>query len=70
MHSYSTSVALFDFVPVLVSAVALLFLARGISQVHRGLAPVAWAAALLIPFGGLCKASWKLLVATHGLHLD
>lgn len=70
MHSYSTSVALFDFVPVLISAVALLFLAQGISHRHRGLAPVAWAAALLIPVGGLCKASWKLLVATQGLHLD
>lgn len=70
MHSYSVSVALFDFLPVLVSGYALCLLARAVVARHRALAPVVWTAALLIPFGGACKASWKLLVASRGLDLD
>lgn len=69
MHSYSVSVALFDFLPVLVSGYALCLLARAVRARHHALRSVAWAAALLIPFGGACKASWKLLVASHGLDL-
>lgn len=63
MPNYSLPVAIFDFVPVLLAAVAMCALARGISARHHALAPVAWAAALAIPLGGLCKASWKLIVA-------
>jgi len=70
MASYSVGVALFDFIPVLITAAGMLFLARGISVVHQQLAPVAYAAALLIPLGGLCKASWKLLVAVQSLYID
>lgn len=70
MHSYSLSVAIFDFVPVLISALGLHFLARGIAFRHPPLAAIAWGAALLIPFGGFCKASWKLIVATQGQHID
>lgn len=65
MQTYSFGVALFDYLPVAVTAVALAFLARAISQRHRALAAVAWSAALLIPFGGVCKASWKLIIATQ-----
>lgn len=65
MHSYSVGVALFDYVPVLVTALGLALLARAIATRHHALSPVAWAAALLIPFGGFCKASWKLIVATQ-----
>ncbi len=63
MLDYSLSVALFDFLPVLLCATALAFLAQGISRKHHAIAPLAWGAALLIPLGGLCKASWKLSVA-------
>lgn len=69
MENYSVAVALFDFVPVLCTALALALLAQGISQRHRALAPVAWAAAALVALGGLCKASWKLLIAVHGIDL-
>lgn len=69
MSHYSLSVALFDFLPVLLAGLGLVLLARGVAARHRALAPAAWAAALLIPFGGLCKASWKLMVATQQLHL-
>lgn len=67
MHSYSFGVALFDFLPVLVSAFGLALLARAVARRHRALAPVAWGAAILIPLGGLCKASWKLIVALQQL---
>ncbi len=70
MQNYSVGVALFDFLPVLLSALGLHFLARAIAFRHPPLAAIAWAAALLIPFGGFCKASWKLIVATQGVHID
>jgi hypothetical protein len=70
MESYSVSVALFDFLPVLVAAIGLGCLARGIGRRHRALAPVAWAAAAAITLGGLCKASWKLIIAVHDQRVD
>lgn len=70
MHTYTVAVALFDFLPVLVAACAMLLLAQAISTRHHALAPVVWLAAVLIPLGGLCKASWKLLVAAQGLHIN
>lgn len=66
MHQYSIGVALFDFVPVLLTALALTFLVRAIAILHPGVAPLARLAAVLIPFGGLCKASWKLIAASSG----
>lgn len=66
MHRYSVSVALFDFLPVAFTAMALVLLARAIAARHTALAPIAWAAAVLVPFGGACKASWKLIVALTG----
>lgn len=63
MHNYSVAVALFDYLPVLLSGLGLFWLARGVAARHRRLASVAFGAALLVPFGGLCKATWKLLVA-------
>ena len=70
MHNYSVAVAIFDFIPVLISALGLHFLARAIAFRHPPLAGVARAAALLIPFGGFCKASWKLIVATQAQPID
>lgn len=69
MHQYSIGVAIFDFLPVALTALALTFLVRAVAVLHHGVAPVARIAALLIPFGGLCKASWKLIVATSGQHI-
>lgn len=69
MQSYSVGVALFDFVPVLVSGIGLGLLARAIAFRHQALAALAWGAALLVPFGGACKASWKLIVALQGQHI-
>lgn len=63
MAQYSPAVALFDFLPVAACAGALAGLAMGIAARRPALAPLAWAGALLVPLGGLCKASWKLLIA-------
>lgn len=70
MASYSVGVALFDFVPVLITASGLFLLARGIRHLHAPLAVAAYAAAALVALGGLCKASWKLLVALQQIRID
>ena len=66
MPRYSLAVALFDFVPVALTALALAWLARGIAARHPPLGGVAWAAAVVVPLGGACKASWKLTLALGG----
>lgn len=66
MTPYSIEVALFDYLPVALTAVALALLARGISARHRPLAGVATLAAVLVSLGGACKASWKLIIASGG----
>lgn len=70
MPLYSVSVALFDYLPVLVAAWGLAYLAGAIATTDRRLRFAAWAAALLIVSGGLCKASWKLHVALTGESLN
>lgn len=70
MQPYSVGVAVFDYLPVLLTAAGLGLLARGISYRNQSLAVVAWTAAALIPLGGLCKASWKLLLALGYPPLD
>lgn len=70
MASYSTSVALFDFLPVLISAGGLILLARAMVPRLPDLQFAIWAVALAVPFGGLCKASWKLIVALTEQRLD
>lgn len=66
MSQYSLGVALFDFVPVVLSGLAMAFLAGAIRRCNPPLGPWAVAAAVLIPFGGACKASWKLIIALGG----
>lgn len=66
MSPFSLAVALFDFVPVAVTAIALAWLATGIRARHRRAGIVALCAAWLVPLGGACKASWKLIIALGG----
>lgn len=66
MPPYSVAVAAFDFAPVAACAAAMAWLAGAIAARRPALAPVAFAGALLVPFGGLCKASWKLVIALGG----
>lgn len=64
--TYSIAVALFDYLPVSLTALALALLAQGIGRRLPALAPLAIAAAVLVPLGGFCKASWKLILALGG----
>lgn len=63
MPSYSLAVAIFDFIPVAVTAFGLAVIAHAIGQRHPPLRSVTRVAAIAVPLGGFCKASWKLLVA-------
>lgn len=67
MPDYSLGVALFDFVPVFFTVLALSWLALGVGSSHASLLPLAWTAVTLIGLGGLCKATWKLLIATRAV---
>jgi hypothetical protein len=60
---YSLSVALFDFVPVLVSTAAYGFMAVSATRARSRLSFRAWVGVALIATGGITKASWKLLDA-------
>lgn len=70
MASFSTSVALFDFLPVLTTAVGLVLLADALTVRLPQLRSLVWLAALAVPLGGLCKASWKLIVALSEQRID
>lgn len=63
MPKYSVAVALFDYLPILASAVALGCLARLLATSTSALYKVFLVGAASVIAGGLCKASWKLLTA-------
>jgi len=60
MQDYSLALALFDYLPVVVSALGLYWLARLIGATDTIPAGPPLLAVVLIIGGGLCKASWKL----------
>jgi hypothetical protein len=60
MQDYSLSLALFDYIPVLVSAFGLSLLASLNARELPGAKPALWAGVALVTAGGLSKASWKL----------
>lgn len=66
MHDVSVPLALFDFVPVVVSAVGLGLVARLVGRTVPALAIWAALGVGLIVSAGLARASWKLIVATGG----
>ncbi len=61
MQDYSLGLALFDYIPVLLSALGLGLLARQIGQALPGSRPWVWIGVALVLGGGLSKASWKLI---------
>lgn len=69
-ENYSVAVAVFDFLPVLALAAGVIPLARALAARHHALAAIAWSAALLLPFGGFCKANWKLIMALQQQDID
>lgn len=65
---YSMGLALFDFVPVLLSSAGLIYVARAIGLIHPTVKRQALLAAILIIIGGFCKVIWKFLIAATGEH--
>lgn len=66
MPDFPLPLALFNFLPVAVTGVALVLLARLAQDADPSLAPLAWTGAALTLLGGLSKASWKLIAAASG----
>jgi hypothetical protein len=60
MENYSLSLALFDYIPVLLSTFGLSLLAQLNARVLPASRQLLWAAVALVAAGGLSKASWKL----------
>lgn len=61
--TYTVPLALLDFVPVIFSFLGCLVLARMVARERPPAAVYAYVGAVLIGLGGLCKSTWKLLVA-------
>ncbi|MBN2886721.1 MAG: hypothetical protein JXM75_08455 [Chromatiaceae bacterium] len=69
MQDFTLALALYDFVPVLLTAIGLWWLVRYVADHLPAALGMAALGALLILLGGLAKALWKLLAATLGLKL-
>ena len=67
---YPLSLALFDFVPVVLSAAGFLYLVRLVSSVLPVQGRIAFLGGMLIVVGGFFKALWKLLMAVSTSTLD
>jgi hypothetical protein len=65
-EGYTLGLALMDYLPVIFSGIGLFFISRIIYQDSNSAGQTALLGALLVVGGGLCKASWKLFIATSG----
>jgi hypothetical protein len=63
METYTLSLALVDFLPVLFAAIGLYFVIRMVAHINPHQGRVAAVGVLLTVAGGLSKASWKLVMA-------
>ena len=70
VHEYTLSLALFDYIPVLLSTAALWRLANWLGHKEPQVRNLAFSGALLVVTGGVAKASWKLLLTGFGLNID
>lgn len=61
---YNVPLAIEDFMPVLLAGVAFWFLAQAVRVALPRAYPAALIGGMIVTFGGLCKATWKILVAT------
>lgn len=61
---YNVPLAIEDFVPVVLAGVAFWILAQSVRARLPRAYPVALIGGALVTLGGLCKATWKILVAT------
>lgn len=65
-HEYTLGLALFDFIPLVVSSIGFLLLASWM-QGGFSLAKPAWLGAVMTVTGGTSKALWKFTVVTTGV---
>lgn len=63
METYTLSLALVDFLPVLFAAIGLSFIARMVTHVNPHQGQIAVLGVFLTVAGGLAKAVWKLVMA-------
>ncbi|MEP5763632.1 MAG: hypothetical protein ABJ308_03530 [Halieaceae bacterium] len=70
MEDYGLGLALFDYIPVALSALGLYLLAGLLSQVLPTARPLMLAAVALVAAGGLSKASWKLVWALSHSNIE
>lgn len=64
---FTLSLALFDFVPVFLTGIGFLYLARLVLSVLPAQGRIAFLGGLLVVAGGFFRATWKLLMAlSHG----
>jgi hypothetical protein len=64
MYQYSIGLAVFDFVPIVLSGMGLYFVSTTATLWGARWQQLARLGAILILCGGISKASWKLIVAT------
>ncbi len=67
---YTISLALVDFLPVIFTAIGLVYIARMVSYISKPQGQAAYVGAVLTVAGGFFKAVWKLLIASSGGAID
>ncbi|MBK1720981.1 hypothetical protein [Thiocystis violacea] len=66
MLDFPLSLALFNVLPVLLTGVAMWFIAAFVGRTNAPAYPMVLLGGGLVLAGGLCKASWKLIAAATG----
>ncbi len=66
MPQYGLDLALYNFLPVLLTALALFCIARLVRALALASGPMALSGTALVVLAGLCKALWKLILALGG----
>jgi len=67
---YTLSLALVDFLPVIFTAIGLIYIARMVSHISKAHGQAAYVGAVLTVAGGFFKAVWKLFMASSGGTID
>jgi len=67
---YTLALAIVDFLPVLFTAIGLIYVARMVFHIDKSHGQAAFTGALLTVAGGFFKAVWKLIMATSNSTID
>lgn len=70
METYTLSLALEDFIPVIFSSIGLYFVCRMVGNVNARLGQMATIGWILISIGGFLKATWKLVMALTNTQIN